>query len=131
MQHSHGSTLFLPTMLPVVDMTLRLNWFILSVLSLSHGLVVTFFGCIALLVIGVFMNVVLWRRFFMFKYNMDDNDLLFTTYRKNYPKTSQLLITLSYTCSFQAIRLTYSQLLGKKVFTAQFTRQRKYFLTIS
>lgn len=38
---------------------------------------------------------------------------------------------LSYLISFQAIRLTYSKLLGKKSFMASFTRQRRYFRLIS
>ena len=101
MQHSGiGSTAFLPTMLPVCDVFLRFNWFVISILALVQYRFMTFFGCLGLLCIGCFVNLLLWRRFFKFKYNMDENDKAFTTYCHNYPKTSHCIILLSYFISF-------------------------------
>lgn len=108
------STGFFVTMLPICDIFLRINWFVLAVLALSEDILITFYGCVGLLVWGMFINIVLWRRFFKFKYNMDENDRAFTTYCLNYPRTSNIIILLSYYLTFQAIRLSYCRFLGKK-----------------
>lgn len=76
------------------------------------------------------INLLLWRRFFKYKYNMDENDRAFTSYCKNYPKTSMFIIFFSYWISFQSIRLSYSRFLGKKMFMASFTRQKRYYRLI-
>lgn len=131
MKHSGlGSTNFLAMMLPICDIFLRVNWFVLGVLALADNLFITFYGCCGLLTIGLAVNVLLWRRFFKFKYNMDENDRAFTTYCMNYPKTSSMVMLMSYLISFQAIRLSYSRFLGKKMFMASFTRQKRYYRLI-
>lgn len=53
-----------------------------------------------ILITCLILNLVVWRRFFKFKYNMDDNDYNFVTYCKKYPKTSRAIIFLSYGISF-------------------------------
>lgn len=110
-----------------VDILLRFNWFVLGILNLNSE----FWGlagwCAVLLVVSTVLNVVIWRRFFKFKYNIDDNDFKFVSYCKKYPRTSRIIIYLSYVFTFQAIRLSYSRILGKKRFMAQFTRQKRYF----
>lgn len=123
-------TAFFITVLAFVDILLRLNWFILGFLQLYNYMILSAVWCALLLIMSSFLNLVLWRRFFKFKYNMDENDFKFVSYCNKYPRTSRTLIFLSYIFSFQAIRLTYSRILGKKRFMAQFTRQRRYFRLI-
>ncbi len=123
MKHSgNGSTAFFITCLAFCDILLRVNWFVVGLIALSEQFQYTFYGCSALLLINMAINLLLWRRFFKYKYNMDENDRAFVTYCKNYPRTSSWLIFLSYLITFQAIRLTYSRALGKKMFMASFTR---------
>lgn len=47
-----------------------------------------------------------------------------------YPATANIIIFLSYVLTFQAIRLTYSRFLGKKMFMARFSRRLRYFRLI-
>ena len=47
-----------------------------------------------------------------------------------YPWTAYVIIFLSYVFSFQAIRLTYSRFLNKKMFMASFSRRLRYFRLI-
>ena len=61
---------------------------------------------------------------------MDENDRAFVTYCQNYPKTSNWILFMSYMVTFQAVRLSYSRLLGKKMFMASFTRQKRYYRLI-
>lgn len=79
-------------------------------------------GATGLLLVSAFLNLSVWRRFFVFKYNMDDNDEAFVRYKTKYPKTARWLLYLSFLVSFQMFRLSYSRLLGKKQFMARFTR---------
>ena len=109
---------------------MRVNWFVLCILNLDQKY--WLFACwqAILLFVSTVLNIVIWRRFFKFKYNIDDNDYKFVAYQTKYPRTSRVIIYLSYAFSFQAIRLSYSRILGKKRFNAQFTRQRRYFRLI-
>lgn len=61
-------------------MLLRVNWLVIGLIALNADFKYTFYGCMALLGIGIVINLVLWRRFFKYKYNMDENDLKFSTY---------------------------------------------------
>jgi len=98
MKHSgNGSTAFFITCLALCDILLRVNWFVVGLIVLSEQFQYTFCGCSALLLINMSIN-------------------------QNYPRTSSWLIFLSYLITFQAIRLTYSRALGKKMFMASFTR---------
>jgi hypothetical protein len=131
MKHGgNGSTAFFITCLASVEILLRINWFVMGILSLQNKIYYTFYGCAGLLSINIVLNLGLWRRFFKFKYNLDENDRAFVTYCKSYPRTSKFIIFLSYLITFQAIRLTYSRLLGKKQFMAKFTRQKRYYRLI-
>ena len=72
----------------------------MGTLALTKNFNNTFFGCSALIFISLIINLLLWRRFFKYKYNMDENDRAFVTYCKNYPKTSNWILILSYMVSF-------------------------------
>ena len=90
----------------------------------------TFFGCAIILTVSLFLNLGVWRRFFKFKYNIDENDKLYVIYSHSYPRTSKWILFISYVITFQAFRLSYSRLLGKKQFCAEFTRSRVYYRLI-
>jgi hypothetical protein len=96
---SSGTAFFIGC-LGIVDILLRINWIVLGFLSVS----VKYYGsagwCLAILIMSCVINLAVWRRFFRFKYNMDDNDRDFVTYRNKYPKTSQIIIYLSYIVTF-------------------------------
>ena len=117
-------------MLAVVDIMLRIDWAILAYISYSNEHQATFVCLMALLVICALINFFLWRRFFYSKYRYEDKDPLFSEYVKKYPALSQFIIFISYMVTFQAIRLTYSRILGKKKFMARFSRKRKYMRLI-
>jgi len=99
--HKTGEgTAFFITTLALVDMLLRVNWFVLGVLSLQQAYLYIFFGCSVILAISLFLNLGVWRRFFKFKYNLDENDRLYVTYSRNYPRTSKWILFVSYLISF-------------------------------
>jgi hypothetical protein len=101
MKHSgNGTTAFWITCLALCDILLRANWFVMGLLALYNEFQYTFYGCCGLLLINMFINLMLWRRFFKYKYNMDENDKAFDSYCKNYPRTSEWLIFLSYLITF-------------------------------
>lgn len=78
MRHSGlGSTAFWITNLAFCDILLRINWFIMAILALVNNYQITFLGCCVLLLINLVINLMLWRRFFKYKYNIDENDKLF------------------------------------------------------
>ena len=70
-------TAYFVTCLALVSMLLRLNWFVLGCLSLTKKYFWSAGGCAAILVVSMFLNLVIWRRMFKVKYNMDENDLKF------------------------------------------------------
>jgi hypothetical protein len=73
--HKTGQgTAFFITCLALVDILLRANWFVLGVLALQQGYLYTFFGCAIILTVSLILNLGVWRRFFKFKYNIDEND---------------------------------------------------------
>ncbi len=55
-------------------MLLRVNWVVLAILGYANNYIVTLVGNIVLVLLCIILNVAIWRRFFKFKYNMDDND---------------------------------------------------------
>lgn len=81
-------------------MLLRVNWIVLAILGYTNSFLVTFCGSIGLIVVCFFLNLAVWRRFFKFKYNMDDNDASFVAYSDHYKKTAKVLLMLSYVVSF-------------------------------
>lgn len=93
-------TSFFISMLAFVDMLLRVNFFVLGCLSFDREYYWSCGWCALLLIICLILNCAVWRRFFKFKYNMDDNDYNFLQYCKKYPKTSRVIIFMSYGISF-------------------------------
>jgi hypothetical protein len=81
-------------------MLLRVNWIVLVIFGFVNGYDVTFYGFIGVMAMVVILNLAVWRRFFKFKYNMDDNDQAFVSYTNHYPKTAKVLLALSYIISF-------------------------------
>ena len=76
------------------------------------------------------VNFVLWRRYFYSRYKYEDTDPLFSAYATKFSRTASVVTFLSYLVTFQAIRLAYSRFLGKKQFSAGFTRRRRYYRLI-
>lgn len=129
--HKSGQgTVFFITCLAFVDILLRINWFIFGILALQAKYYYTFYGCAIVLATSMFLNLAVWRRFFKFKYNFEHNDKLFKLYESRYPRTARWLIFFSYFLTFQAFRLTYSRLLSKKQFGAEFSRAKVYYRLI-
>lgn len=85
---------------------------------------------LVIMILSILINFRLWRRMFYNKYRYEENDRSFNLYCNNYPGTSKFLMNLSYFVSFQAIRLTYSRILGKKRFMARFSTRRRYYRLI-
>ena len=63
-------------------------------------------------------------------YRYEETDPMFGAYIMKYPATANIIIFLSYLLTFQAIRLTYSRFLGKKMFMARFSKRLRYFRLI-
>lgn len=82
------------------------------------------------MVLSMLINLKMWRRMFHNKYKYEDRDKLYSMYYANYPGTAKFIQNLSYLITFQAIRLTYSRILGKKQFMARFTTRRRYYRLI-
>lgn len=123
-------TAFFITMLAIVDIMLRLNWLALSYLTYTAGYRYTFFGFVAILIVSFLINNLLWRRKFYVDHYFEGRDRLFSAYCKKYAATAGFLTLISYLITFQAIRLTYSRFLGKKVYMARFSRKRMYYRLI-
>lgn len=117
-------------MLALVDMLLRVTWAVLAYSVYQKEYYVTFGWLCGILGISCFLNIFVWRRYFYVKYRYEDEDPLFSAYMMKYSYSGNVIIFLSYLLSFQAIRLTYSRILGKKKFMARFTRRRRYFRLI-
>ena len=96
---SNGTAFFI-SCLAIIDILLRVNWFVLGCLAIQKQFYGSAGWCAIILVISCILNLVIWRRFFKFKYNLDENDRAFVTYCKAYPKTSRSIIFLSYCLSF-------------------------------
>ena len=120
-------TAFFIAMLALVDMLLRVNWGFLCYVVMQKDYMITFGLLLGLISLSVLLNLFVWRRYFYSKYKYEEEDPHFSAYCQKYPMTSKLIIFLSYLLSFQAIRLTYSRILGKKKFMARFSRRRRYF----
>lgn len=123
-------TAFFVTMLALIDMLLRVNWIVLAYSAYIKDFMTTFGLLIGVIVVSFSINVFLWRRYFYSIYRYEETDPLFSAYVMKYPATANILIFLSYLLSFQAIRLTYSRILGKKKFMARFSRRLRYFRLI-
>jgi hypothetical protein len=124
-----GTAFFLTT-LAVVDCMLRINWILMIILCWNAEYKVTSAFFFVIIIVSGYMNIMMWRRFFYSKYRYEEDDPLFCAYCDKYPTTSRFILGLSYLLSFQAVRLTYSRLLGKKQFMARFTRRRRYYRLI-
>ena len=95
-----------------------------------------FFGLIVLLFTSAFLNLVIWRNYFHTRYRYDrindtaKHDPNFTMWMAKYPKTSSIVLFISYVVTFQAVRFSYSRLLAKKQFMATFTKKRRFLRLI-
>lgn len=126
---NEGGTAFFATMIAFTDILLKIDWIILAILSGVKGYYGTMGMLIYCLCATIFINVGIWRRFFMTKYKFDQ-DRLFRSYMLRYPSTSKCLLWISYLVSFQAIKLTYSRLCAKKKFMAKFAKRKKFYRLI-
>jgi len=117
-------------MLAIVDMMLRINWAVLAYNVYQKDYMNTFYCLCGLLAFSLIINLFLWRRLFWSKYHYEEDDPKFSAYVDKYSWTAYIIIFMSYLLSFQAIRLTYSRFLGKKMFMASFSRRLRYFRLI-
>ena len=117
-------------MLALVDMLLRVCWIILAYSVYEKEFYATFGLLLGILILSVVINIFLWRRYFQTVYKYEETDPLFAAYIMKYPATANIIIFLSYLITFQAIRLTYSRFLGKKMFMARFSKRLRYFRLI-
>jgi hypothetical protein len=76
---SQGTTFFI-SVLAFVDIILRINWFVLGLISLQLQYYGSGGWCAVILFTSCVLNLAIWRRFFKFKYNIDENDRNFVTY---------------------------------------------------
>ena len=118
-------------MLAFVDMLLRLNWVTLAIVAGVQAEFGSMIWCVVLLSISMCINLLVWRRYFKFKFDMERSDDLFVAYKTKYPKTSKTIIVLSYLISFQAIRLVYCNLVSMKQLNGSFEKKRVYYITIA
>lgn len=123
-------TAFFVTMLALVDIMLRVNWAYLAYNVYQKDYYSTFGCLLGLLAFSSLMNLLVWRRYFYSKYQYEDEDPKFSAYVAKYPWTANVIILSSYLFSFQAIRLSYSRFLNKKMFMAGFTKRLRYFRLI-
>ena len=123
-------TAFFVTMLAIVDILLRINWAFLAYNVFQKDYYRTFGCLLGLIAFSMFINLFLWRRYFYSKYQYEEEDPKFSAYVEKYPWTAYVIIFLSYVFSFQAIRLSYSCFLNKKMFMAGFSRKLRYFRLI-
>ena len=120
-------TAFFQTTLALVDILLRANWITLIVFLYNGKYYVTS-GCYLLvMLISIVINFKIWRRMFYNKYKYEDTDKYFSMYYHNYPSTAKFILNCSYFFTFQAIRLSYSRILGKKQFMARFSTRRRFY----
>lgn len=120
-------TAFFQTTLALVDILLRANWITLIAFLYSGKYYVTS-GCYLLvMLISIVINFKIWRRMFYTKYKYEDTDKYFSMYYHNYPSTAKFILNCSYFFTFQAIRLSYSRILGKKQFMARFSTRRRFY----
>jgi hypothetical protein len=127
---SQEGTAFFITTLALFDILLRINWIVLVIYLYLGKHYVTAGLYLALIVVSLVINLKLWRRMFFSKYKYEDNDRLYNMYCQNYPTTAKFILNVSYIFSFQAIRLCYSRILGKKQFMARFSTRRRYYRLI-
>ena len=123
-------TAFFTTMLALVDILLRVNWGVLAWLVLQKQYFTAFYCLLGLIGFSLLINFFLWRRYFYSRYKYEDTDPLFSAYATKFSRTASVVTFLSYLVTFQAIRLAYSRFLGKKQFSAGFTRRRRYYRLI-
>jgi len=126
---TEGGTAFFATMIAFTDMLLKIDWILMAIFSGLKGYYGTMGILIYCLCATVFINVGIWKRFFISKYNFDQ-DRLFRSYMLRYPSASKAILWFSYLLSFQAIKLSYSRLCGKKKFMAKFAKRKKFYRLI-
>lgn len=93
-------TAFFVSCLAFTDIILRLNWFVLGILLIQKQYWLSTGWIAGIILSQAILNLVVWRRFFKFKYNMDDNDMNFVQYCRRYPRTSRTIIFISYYVTF-------------------------------
>lgn len=118
-------------MLAFVDVLLRLNWVTLAIVAAYESEFSTMIWCVVLLSISICLNLFAWRRYFKFKFDMERKDDSFLAYTAKYPKTSKTILVLSYSITFQSIRLVYCNLLSMKQLSGTFDRKRVYYIIIA
>lgn len=123
-------TAFFITVLALIDVLLRINWIVLIVYLYLAKHLVTAGLYLILIFASLIINFCLWRRMFYAKYKYEEKDRLFSMYFQNYPNTAKFVLNVSYIFSFQAIRLSYSRILGKKQFMARFSTRRRFYRLI-
>jgi len=123
-------TAFFITVLALVDILLRINWIVLIIYLYLAKHLVTAGLYLVLIFASLIINFCLWRRMFYSKYKYEERDRQYGIYFHNYPNTAKFVQNLSYIISFQAIRLSYSRILGKKQFMARFSTRRRFYRLI-
>ena len=123
-------TAFFIAMLAIIDVMLRFNWVAVSYMAYSNGYTYLFIGLAVVMIISMLVNILIWRRKFYVDHFFEGRDRLFSEYCKKYQAMAGFITILSYFITFQAIRLSYSRFLGKKVYMAKFSRKRMYYRLI-
>lgn len=128
-------TAYFIAIIAIVDILLRFDWLLLCIGAFTNDYWYFFCFMLVLCLVTIFLNLVIWRKYFHTRYRYDKEldplgDKKFKLWMKSYPKTALTILFLTYVVSFQAIRLSYSRLLGKAQFYANFTQRRRYFRLI-
>lgn len=113
-----NGTRYFISVLALVDVILKCNWIILCVLLAKEDNITSAIIIGYCLFATIITNLIIWRSLY-YKYGFD-KDSLFLVYLKKFPKISKFLLFVSFTLAFHFFRLTYSRLLGKSAFSAQF-----------
>ena len=113
----YSKTHYFASLLALNDALLRLNWiFLLPYLLMADDSKVPALIIAYCLFATLITNLILWR----LSFKNSNFDPSYEGYVKRYPCLHRVIKVTSYSLSFQVFRLTYSQLLGKKCFSANF-----------
>jgi hypothetical protein len=111
-----NSTRYFISVLALVDILVKINWIFLFAF-LVHDRHRVSAGIIGYCLAGSFViNFGLWR--YLFKVFGLSRDPSFAQYAQKYPRAYHVILYLSFLVSFQAFRLTYARILGKRSFSA-------------
>jgi len=72
---NEGGTAFFATMIALTDMLLKIDWIIMAIFSGISGFYGTMGVLLYCLVATVFINIGIWRRFFIIKYKFEEDRL--------------------------------------------------------